>query len=102
MAIPQSFNTNLVLQHTLKDASSAIIRLDGDRPTPEVVVDRKLGEGGYNEVYLISWASLRAIVPVVVDLNSSHNRSQAGMNRQDPSLSLYVFRNQILSCPIKY
>jgi hypothetical protein len=24
------------------------------------------------------------------------------MNRQDPSLSLYVFRNQILSCPIKY
>lgn len=57
MAIPQSFNTNLVLQHTLKDASSAIIRLDGDRPTPEVVVDRKLGEGGYNEVYLISWVS---------------------------------------------
>ncbi|KAG2032809.1 kinase-like domain-containing protein [Suillus americanus] len=59
MSIPQleSFNTNLVLQHTLKDASSAIVGLEGDRPTPEVVVDRMLGEGGYNEVFLISWLS---------------------------------------------
>lgn len=53
----QSFDTNLLLQHTVKDASSAIIRGGDDRPTPEVIVDRKLGEGGYNEVYLISWAS---------------------------------------------
>lgn len=53
----QSFDTNLSLQHTVKDASSAIIRDGDDRPTPEIVVDRKLGEGGYNEVYLISWLS---------------------------------------------
>jgi hypothetical protein len=55
----QSFDTNLSesLQHTLKDAINAIIRGGDDRPTPEVIVDRKLGEGGYNDVYLISWAS---------------------------------------------
>ncbi|KAG1734772.1 hypothetical protein EDD22DRAFT_925248 [Suillus occidentalis] len=52
----QSFDTNL-LQHTLKDAINAIIRGGDDRPTPEVIVDRKLGEGGYNDVYLISWLS---------------------------------------------
>lgn len=57
MSITQSFATNLVLQQTLKDASSAISKGEDDRPTPEVIVDRKLGEGGYNEVYLISWAS---------------------------------------------
>ncbi|KIK40673.1 hypothetical protein CY34DRAFT_806970 [Suillus luteus UH-Slu-Lm8-n1] len=53
----QSFDTNLLLQHTLKDAINAIIRGGDDRPTPEVIVDRKLGEGGYNDVYLISWLS---------------------------------------------
>lgn len=57
MSITQSFTTNLVLQQTLKDASSAISKGDDDRPTPEFIVDRKLGEGGYNEVYLISWLS---------------------------------------------
>ncbi|KAG2088374.1 uncharacterized protein F5147DRAFT_781011 [Suillus discolor] len=36
-----------VLQQTLKDASTTIT---GDRPTSEVIVDRKLGEGGYNEL----------------------------------------------------
>ncbi|KAG1719787.1 hypothetical protein EDB19DRAFT_1836435 [Suillus lakei] len=45
MSIP---TTKLVLQQTLKDATNVIIR---DRPTPEITVDRKLGEGGYNEYY---------------------------------------------------
>jgi len=52
MSIRKSFTTNRVLRHTLKDARSE----DG-RPIPKVIVDRKLGEGGYNEAYLVSWVS---------------------------------------------
>ena len=40
---------------------SAIIRtsrrVEDGKPTPKVIVDRKLSEGGYNEVYLVSWVS---------------------------------------------
>ena len=59
MSIPKSFTTKKVLRRTLKNASSAIIRTsrraNDNRPIPEVRVDGKLGEGGYNDVYLVSW-----------------------------------------------
>ena len=56
---PKSFYYKQVLRHTLRDARSAIIgmslQVEDGRSAPKVIVDRKLGEGGYNEVYLMSW-----------------------------------------------
>ncbi|KAG1720999.1 hypothetical protein EDB19DRAFT_1917601 [Suillus lakei] len=56
--------TKLVLQQTLKDATNVIIR---GRPTPEIIVDRKLGEGGYNEI-LNEVASISMIFARCLDI----------------------------------
>ena len=77
MSTRKSFTANRVLPHTLEDARSAIIRtsrrVEDGRPMPNVIVDRKLGEGGYNEVYLVSWVSpSQALLQVFVGFDSSH------------------------------
>jgi len=61
-SIPNSFTTvKTELPYAFENAISAIIRTnrraEDGTPTPQVIMDRKLGEGGYNEVYLMSWVS---------------------------------------------
>jgi len=56
--MPASCVTKRIPPQTLQNAINAILRaswrIEDGRPTLEVEVGRKLGDGGYNEVYLVS------------------------------------------------